>query len=844
MIYEKRNIKKFLWCVPVIWGIYFVISYGVNVIHSDEFEIVKLLIQIKKGAFSFGELFALHNEHRFFFPRVIILIVALLTDYNTKVIMFVNVAVVTLTYFIYLRYLLYIDCKHEKELLIRGIMIGFVCFNVVQWQNFLWGFQIAWFLIVLCTAYSFWCFERYLKTNQCKLLVLSLLSAGVSSFCSMQGLFVWIVLLISLVICKINHSTIPKHLWVYMLGSIVVCVCLYFHDFTTSGNDKYYFHGQIGVAAQTFLQMLGYPISLEKDISIIAGGILFIISIIIMFYNIFDRERFVENLFPCMLVIYGYITVAATVVGRVGMTTESGIQSRYATNTLTIYVGLFLLTRMIMKKTIFLYLSRIIISLLLFIICVQNITRKDDFLEARQNRLENQAIMYNYDDVPLKKITRLYPFKDYYSAYTLLGEIKQYHLNVFSDKVSKKIYKVENVGASVYTNRVYLGNIDSGELDEKSVNIIDGFLCISNQWGIDPKRHQTLEGVLVKIGDDVWQANYGLYRKDVADAYHTSDVTYCGWEFMISTEEIGQAGRIPLSVILLTKDGGYYKINDFFINLNSIDTYLEEKPSLYIDKNAGIISTDILKVLKNKGMMGNSISIPESLMYRNGELRAKILLEELSEYEERNLYLCFGGALYPYTKKEENLFLWKVGEEINEEMCTIIMMGGNGRYYYESKAFYVREDGRILSYADFYDRYIEKKLCNEIYSDSFLENKNYRGKQGIVGFDLKSVKIENNNLLVVKDGWAFSKEENMLISDLFIHLGENLYRCNVGKERWDVANEFEDYAEIYSGFSSYIELPNVDWDKLYISLISYSKDSNEYWETNPFSVKDLFLQGK
>lgn len=84
----------------------------------------------------------------------------------------------------------------------------------------------------------------------------------------------------------------------------------------------------------------------------------------------------------------------------------------------------------------------------------------------------------------------------------------------------------------------------------------------------------------------------------------------------------------------------------------------------------------------------------------------------------------------------------------------------------------------------------------------------------------------------------------MLISDLFIHLGENLYRCNVGKERWDVANEFEDYAEIYSGFSSYIELPNVDWDKLYISLISYSKDSNEYWETNPFSVKDLFLQGK
>ncbi len=56
---------------PPLYILYLITRYGIDVPFLDQWEFVPLLGNFRSGALSFHDLWAQHNEHRIFFPRLI-----------------------------------------------------------------------------------------------------------------------------------------------------------------------------------------------------------------------------------------------------------------------------------------------------------------------------------------------------------------------------------------------------------------------------------------------------------------------------------------------------------------------------------------------------------------------------------------------------------------------------------------------------------------------------------------------------------------------------------------------------------------------------------------------------
>lgn len=78
-----RWIPYLLVALPVAIGFSYVYLFGVNVVWRDEWHIVTLLHKLSSGTLTVLDLWEPHNVHRFFFPRVAILLLAVLTKWNT-----------------------------------------------------------------------------------------------------------------------------------------------------------------------------------------------------------------------------------------------------------------------------------------------------------------------------------------------------------------------------------------------------------------------------------------------------------------------------------------------------------------------------------------------------------------------------------------------------------------------------------------------------------------------------------------------------------------------------------------------------------------------------------------
>src|SRR5438128_1219761 len=90
---EARGVRYVLLLalvLPALLPFNFVYRFGVNLPYWDQWELVPLLAKLHDGQLTLADLTAQHNEHRIFFPRLIMLGLATLTRYNTVAEMYFN----------------------------------------------------------------------------------------------------------------------------------------------------------------------------------------------------------------------------------------------------------------------------------------------------------------------------------------------------------------------------------------------------------------------------------------------------------------------------------------------------------------------------------------------------------------------------------------------------------------------------------------------------------------------------------------------------------------------------------------------------------------------------------
>ena len=164
----------------------FVIHYSVDELYADEWQVVPLIHAALHDHFSLSAFWAQDGENRMLVLNVAIVVLGVATHDNPR-------ADVVASALINIAAFGAVPALCRSSLLRSGItatfvlVTGVVWFGLEDWQNVLFGFQLAWYLIVLLLVVMLW----PLLSNQTAAFVLALLCAFVASYSSFQGLELW-----------------------------------------------------------------------------------------------------------------------------------------------------------------------------------------------------------------------------------------------------------------------------------------------------------------------------------------------------------------------------------------------------------------------------------------------------------------------------------------------------------------------------------------------------------------------------------------------------------------------------------------------------------------------------
>ncbi len=172
--------------VPAVAAVAYVHAFGVNVPFADTYNgLLPALRAFASGHLTLSDLWVPHNENRMLFPNLLVVLVDSHTRMDSKVDMYLGAALVIAGTVV-----LSALAGHTGRLPAwTAAPLPFLLLSLVQSENYLWAFQVAWFLIVLCLAGALAALEGLPRRPW--LLAVAAGLAVVGSFSSLQGLLIW-----------------------------------------------------------------------------------------------------------------------------------------------------------------------------------------------------------------------------------------------------------------------------------------------------------------------------------------------------------------------------------------------------------------------------------------------------------------------------------------------------------------------------------------------------------------------------------------------------------------------------------------------------------------------------
>jgi len=355
-----KYLKYIFIAAPALACFYLVWRYGVNMIYSDEWFMAGFGKGLQAGTLTFADLWGSLNEHRQFFFRLVYLAAAFLTGFNSKALLAVSLAVVCAGYFVMIRYL-FAMVRDELWRCAGGLALGLLMFSPVQYENFLWGFQLAFLMADILPLISMYFLHRRLTAGKQKYLVFALALGVVASFSSAQGLLVWPAALAMLAL-RYRKAVVRQAVAVAWLA---VGAASWFFYFFKLGESKY---GTPLPSRRRLLYLMKHPMPFLHAAARMATRplltrspwfilisclcLLAVTGVAVFFGFRLATRTNGNNFFPGALMLFGILSALVVSVSR---DIQMADASRYTTATLCIYTGLvlyFLVNRELFKKKI------------------------------------------------------------------------------------------------------------------------------------------------------------------------------------------------------------------------------------------------------------------------------------------------------------------------------------------------------------------------------------------------------------------------------------------------------------------------------------------------------------
>jgi hypothetical protein len=337
----------------------FIAFAGVNVPFADEWWYSGLVNTAKSGEATFETFWSPNNEHRMLLPRLEFASLAILTHWNSKIIMLVAWFVMAIAAsFLFLQFNRIYSKSHPIFWAASSCISVAVLLCLVQHENWLWAFQFAFFFIQLSALVSVFTICRSDLALPLRLIV-AVGFAVAASYSSAQGLLVWPALVLSL--CLTNDSRRTKAIgMVFLMVAALGTVWFYFLGLTRDGSlqlrteqfagkPQLPFVGFLGLAGNSLAGWISYEHRPHRAWLVGLAATALLVGFVVLLI----RRRQISRAAPWLgLAVFSYLFCFVTTFGRLGLGYTGGfLASRYVSHVTFIVIALLALLVLAIDST-------------------------------------------------------------------------------------------------------------------------------------------------------------------------------------------------------------------------------------------------------------------------------------------------------------------------------------------------------------------------------------------------------------------------------------------------------------------------------------------------------------
>jgi len=321
-----------------------VAKYHVDVPFWDQWNFVPLLGKSYEQRVSFQDLWGQHNEHRLFFPRLIMLGLAHASRYN---IVWELVVIILLAAAIFV--LLWRQFSRTiKALGYSGFpwavpVSSLLVFTLGQAENWLWGWQIQIFLNVLAATAGFVLLDS--PTFRWGKFWCGLGFGILATYSFANGLIFWPLGFLALILIPSGgrrRKTLALTAWAAAAATVAISYLYRFRYESPSGKPWTHFLNHPGDYLQYLLKYLGRPIVNYEEYAMAIGFVGLLLFGTFSFLLFRKKHGETQAIRPFFLLgLYSLGCGLLTGVGRIGFGSAQAMSGRYVPFSALIWVSNF-----------------------------------------------------------------------------------------------------------------------------------------------------------------------------------------------------------------------------------------------------------------------------------------------------------------------------------------------------------------------------------------------------------------------------------------------------------------------------------------------------------------------
>jgi hypothetical protein len=556
--------------LPVLLGLLYVYTYGVNIAWEDQFfSMTSTFEKYYGGNLHLSDFWQQHNEHRHFLPRLVMFGLGLASGWNTKDEMWLVLALLTVNLGIILAVLLPSGRAWWRYWL--AIPFAFLVFSLRQHQNLLCGFQLSFVMAATAALLTFFLLAQ-MQDGQRPWWKFAgaAVAATLGAVSSAHGLLLWLVGVLPLVLL---HQPVRQRIKFAAVWLVIGAAewAFYFVDYhktvhpvsevqeRTLANCSEYFITVVGGAL--------FPLpSLAKWL-----GLLLVAIAATVFGIVITRRRLPQTTFWLTVAAFGLLTQAQVAWGRTPFGSGQALSSRYATFSLFLIIGVCgALATLLAERA-----SRVVIGLgaVLLVLIAGGIGLSYwEGLQAAaelKTRMDYHAFVFLTADSQPDGALRFAPWEKIEEIRHDLAVLKEHHLNLFSSPQRAAQWAVPSPALPVASAPPVLRITAMSYIPY--VNNEVGLVFAGYALGADGK--DRAGGVVVEIDGTPYRAYYGLPIGSVADVNNAElikqvpelasvrdnpNLSECGFRREFTRQQL-LPGPHSLAIKVLTADGsGWY----------------------------------------------------------------------------------------------------------------------------------------------------------------------------------------------------------------------------------------------------------------------------------------------